>query len=390
MKLSVIIVNYKVKHHLGQCLDSVFRALDGIDGDVFVVDNNSQDGSVEYLRSRFPQVHYIENPANTGFASANNMALRLIRSEYVLLLNPDTIISEDTLARCVSTLDADPTIGACGVRMLNQNGTFALESRRGIPTPTTAFFHMTGLGRLFPKNKTIGRYHMMYLDQYQASPIEIISGAYMFIRRSLLDQVGLLDEDFFMYGEDIDLSYRLLQTGHRNYYIPTRILHYKGESTRKDTYRYVKIFYEAMYIFFRKHYGHYSWALSVPVGCAICVKGAAEYLRRQTRRIFLRHQPDSECLPRYRFALIVGDDHKEKVSQLCDANSLNYTFLTLSDIRSGAGSNYDFLVFDTAAHTYTAILQQMDTLPTGSHRPNIATYSPKENTIIAGSSIIKS
>lgn len=390
MKLSVIIVNYKVKHHLGQCLDSVFRALDGIDGDVFVVDNNSQDGSVEYLRSRFPQVHYIENPANTGFASANNMALRQTRSEYVLLLNPDTIISEDTLARCVSTLDADPTIGACGVRMLNQNGTFALESRRGIPTPTTAFFHMTGLGRLFPKNKTIGRYHMMYLDEHTASPIEIISGAYMFIRRSLLDQVGLLDEDFFMYGEDIDLSYRLLQTGHRNYYIPTRILHYKGESTRKDTYRYVKIFYEAMYIFFRKHYGHYSWALSLPVGCAIIAKGAAEFIRRQARRLFTRQQTDSECLPRYRFALIVSDAHKEQLRRLCDANSLNYTFTTVSDIRAGKGTDYDFIAFDTASNTYQSVLELMDTLPAGNRRPNIATYSPKENMIIAGSSIIKS
>ena len=395
MKLSVIIVSYKVKYHLEQCLDSVFRALSGIDGDVYVVDNNSQDGSTEYLRRRFPQVHYIDNPDNSGFAKANNIALRLTNAEYVLLLNPDTFISEDTLHRCIKLMDSDKSIGGCGVRMLNQDGTFAWESRRGVPTPLTAFLHMSGLSRLFPRNKTIGRYHMTFLDEHKEAEIEILSGAFMFIRRSLLDKAGLLDETFFMYGEDIDLSYRLLQTGAKNYYLPTRILHYKGESTHKNTFHYVKTFYNAMYIFFRKHYGHYSWILSFPIKAAIFAKGTIEYIRRQLKRILTKPLPDSVSLPRLHFVLSVSEDNKARVSQLCEHNSLQYSFLDErlhTDSRPAASTamidSADFIVFDTSYYRYEEILAIIDNLPHGKHRPSIATYSPATGLIIAGSSII--
>lgn len=387
MKLSVVIISYNVKFHLEQCLNSVFRALREIEGDVYVVDNNSQDDSVEYLRKRFPQVHYVENPTNSGFASANNIALKQIESEYVLLLNPDTFIGEDTLRQCIGLMDSDPTIGACGVRILNLNGTFAKESRRGVPTPTTAFFHMSGLSRLFPRNKTIGKYHMMYLNEMEPSPIEILSGAYMFIRSSVLKETGLFDETFFMYGEDIDLSYRILLSGHRNYYIPTRILHYKGESTKKNTFKYVKTFYEAMYIFFQKHYSHYSWCLSLPIKTAILIKGSIEYARRKFKAVFTKQEPDSVSLSRLRIVFDISEENAKAIEDLCNENSLTFErFFPTPECPSPEFA--DFIVFDTSKYSYQEILERMDSIPAHKNHPNIATYSPETGHILLGSTIL--
>ena len=258
MKLSVIIVSYNVKYHLAQCLRSVQRATESLESEIWVVDNASSDGSPDYLRARFPDVHFIANEENVGFSRANNQAIRLSIGEYVLLLNPDTLVGEETLTGCVAFLDAHPEVGATGVKMLNPDGTFAPESRRGVPSPFTSFCKMSGLGTLFPRSRTFGRYYMQYLDRESPSPIEIISGAFNMLRRKALDEVGLLDEDFFMYGEDVDLSYRLLKGGWTNYYLPLPILHYKGESTVKSSYRYVSVFYNAMLIFYNKHFsrGH--------------------------------------------------------------------------------------------------------------------------------------
>lgn len=387
MKLSVIIVSYNVKYHLEQCLYSVFRAMHGIDGNVHVIDNNSNDGSVTYLKKRFPQVIFTESPQNLGFARANNIALAQTDSEYVLLLNPDTFIGEDSLRQCIELMDHDSSIGACGVRMLNLNGTFAKESRRGVPTPQTAFFHMSGLSKLFPYNKTIGKYHMMYLDETETSPIEVISGAFMFIRRNILDEIGLLDETFFMYGEDIDLSYRILQTGHINYYIPTRILHYKGESTKKDTFRYVKTFYEAMYIFFKKHYSSYSWFLSIPIKSAICIKGTVEYTRRKVKSIFSRHEPDSVSIKRLRFFFDIAEENVAAAESLCAKHSIPFErFFPTAECT--IPEDADFLVFDTGKYSYAEILERMDCIPSGNHRPNIATYSPETGLLIAGSTVL--
>ena len=278
MKLSVVIVNYKVKYYLAQCIHSVLKAMDGIEGEIIIVDNDSKDDSVEFIRQLYPQVTLIKNRKNLGFSRANNIAITQSHGEYILILNPDTIINENILKECTALLDSNPQIGATGVRMLNPDGTFAPESRRGIPTPFTAFCKMSGLNDAFPTNRTFGRYYMKFLDENSATPIEIISGAYMFVRKSVLDKCGLFDEDFFMFGEDIDLSYRMLKTGHKNYYLPSRIIHYKGESSRKNTFRYVYVFYKAMYIFFKKHYSTYNWLLSIPIRSAIYIKGATEYL----------------------------------------------------------------------------------------------------------------
>ena len=213
-RLSIIIVSYNVKYYLEQCLRSVERATAQMPVQIWVVDNASTDGTLDYLRPRFPHVHFIANQDNRGFSAANNQAIRLSTSQYVLLLNPDTIVGEDVLQGCMDFLDAHPQAGATGVRMLNADGSFAPESRRGVPTPFTSFCKMSGLCRLFPRSKVFGRYYMRYLDVEQPNEIDIISGAFIMIRRQALDEIGLLDERFFMYGEDVDLSYLVSATLH--------------------------------------------------------------------------------------------------------------------------------------------------------------------------------
>ena len=210
MKLTVVIVNYNVKSYLHQCLHSVERAIRGMNAEVVVVDNASTDASVEELSASFPWVKFIANTENVGFSRANNQAIRQSKSDYVLLLNPDTVVGEEVLEACVSFMDSHADAGAVGVKMLREDGGFAWESRRGVPTLTTSFYKMVGLCSLFPHSRVFGKYYMRYLDENEVNRIEIISGAFMMLRRSALNEVGLLDETFFMYGEDIDLSYRLL------------------------------------------------------------------------------------------------------------------------------------------------------------------------------------
>lgn len=254
-RLSVIIVNYNVKHFLEQCLLSVYKAMEGIDGEVYVVDNNSVDGSQEMLRKNFPWITLIESKENLGFSAGNNLAIRKAVGEYVLLLNPDTIVEESTFHKCLEFMDAHPDSGALGVKMLDGEGNFLPESKRGLPTPWIAFYKIFGVSRLFPKSKKFGRYHLGYLDKNENHEVEVLSGAFMFMRNETLKKIGLLDEDFFMYGEDIDLSYRVILGGYKNYYYSgTQIIHYKGESTKKGSLNYVKVFYNAMIIFAKKHF----------------------------------------------------------------------------------------------------------------------------------------
>lgn len=264
---------------------SVFKATKNIATEVFVVDNHSRDGSVDYLTDRFPSVNIISSNHNLGFARANNIAIRQCSGDYVLLLNPDTIVGENALDEVVAFMDAHPKAGGVGVCMLKVDGTPAMESRRGFPTPLTAFYKMSGLCARFPKSRRFGHYYMGYLPWNSAEKIEVISGAFCMVRHEALDKIGLLDEDFFMYGEDIDLSYRLLKGGYENWYVPARILHYKGESTHKSSFAYVHVFYDAMFIFFRKHYGHLSLLFSVPVKGAILVKATAALFKMLIGRV---------------------------------------------------------------------------------------------------------
>ena len=317
MKLTVIIVNYNVKYYLEQCLTSVRRAIGGLEAEVVVVDNHSRDGSVEYLRSRFPEVTFIESNHNLGFARANNMAIRQSRADYVLLLNPDTLVGEQVLTDVIAFMDEHPKAGAAGVQMLKVNGEKANESRRGLPTPMTAFYKMTGLCRRYPRHPRFGHYYMGYLPWDEPARIEVVSGAFMMIRRSVLDEVGLLDEDFFMYGEDIDLSYRILKGGYENWYVPVRIVHYKGESTEKSSFRYVHVFYKAMLIFFRKHYGTMVFWLGIPIRMAIYAKAAMALVGMATdifRKMlgFTRRHYDE----RPTFVLDGSDEMKDKCRRL--------------------------------------------------------------------------
>ena len=255
MKLSVVIVNYNVKHFLEQCLNSVIKALAGLEGEIIVVDNNSVDGSIKLLKEKFKDIQLIANKKNTGFAVANNQAIKIAKGEYVLLLNPDTIVQEDTFLKCLEFMDETSNAGALGVKMYDGKGLFLPESKRGLPTPSVAFYKIFGLSTIFPKSKIFGKYHRGYLSENEIHQVDVLSGAFMLLRKKTLDKIGLLDEAFFMYGEDIDLSFRIIKGGYKNYYFPkTNIIHYKGESTKKSSINYVFIFYNAMIIFAEKHF----------------------------------------------------------------------------------------------------------------------------------------
>lgn len=255
MQLSVIIVNYNVQYFLEQALYAVRRASEGVLLEVFVVDNNSKDGSCAMVREKFPEVILIENKVNTGFSKANNQAIEISKGKYVLLLNPDTVVAEDTFIKCIAFMDAHPEAGGLGVKMIDGKGDFLPESKRGFPSPDVAFYKTFGLSKFFPKSPTFNRYHLGFLDKDQTHEVDVLSGAFMWMRKETLDKIGHLDEAFFMYGEDIDLSYRIILGGYKNYYFAdTCIIHYKGESTKKGSLNYVKTFYQAMIIFARKHF----------------------------------------------------------------------------------------------------------------------------------------
>ncbi|MFT6001011.1 MAG: GT2 family glycosyltransferase [Neolewinella sp.] len=280
MDLSVIIVNYNVQYFLEQALLSVERAMAGMEVEVWVVDNNSADASLAMVRERFPWVKLIANTHNPGFSVANNQAIRQSSGKYVLLLNPDTVVEEDTFYRCYDFMEAHPDAGGLGVRMIDGQGRFLPESKRGLPTPWVAFTKAFGLARMFPRSRRFNHYHLGYLPEEDTNPVEVLAGAFMWMRREALDKVGLLDEDFFMYGEDIDLSYRLIKGGYQNYYLPTTsIIHYKGESTKRGSLNYVRVFYQAMIIFAKKHFvGSQARLLTGLMQLAIYVRAALTIL----------------------------------------------------------------------------------------------------------------
>ena len=254
MELSVIIVNYRVRFFLELCLFSVEAATRGLDAEILVVDNHSGDDSLTYLRPRFPQVQFIENKENIGFGAANNQALAQARGRYILFLNPDTILPEDFFTHCISFMESTPRIGGLGVRMIDGSGHFLKESSRGFPSAWVAFCKLTGLTALFPHSRLFAGYYQGHLSPGNSHPAPVLSGACLWVSRSTLNKVGGFDEQFFMYAEDIDLSYRIEQAGYYNYYLAdTTIIHFKGESTQKDT-RYIRLFYKAMSQFRRKHF----------------------------------------------------------------------------------------------------------------------------------------
>jgi GT2 family glycosyltransferase len=264
----------------------VRKALNGVNGQVFVVDNNSIDGSVDMVRKKFPEFNLIANKDNKGFSKANNQAILLSDADYVLLLNPDTVVEEDTFTKVIAFMDSHPEAGGLGVRMLDGKGKFLPESKRGLPTPAVAFYKIFGLSKLFPRSKKFGQYHAGHLSEFETAETDILSGAFMLMRQDALDKVGLLDEAFFMYGEDIDLSYRIIKGGYKNYYFPeTRIIHYKGESTKKSSVNYVFVFYRAMIIFAQKHFSQKNARLfSFLINAAIYFRASLAIIARFIKR----------------------------------------------------------------------------------------------------------
>ena len=284
--VSVVIVSYNVRAFLEQCLVSVERASHGLDVDVWVVDNRSVDGSVDMVASRFPSVNLIANDENVGFSKANNQAIRACQGRHVLLLNPDTVVREDTLSSCLAWMDSHPEVGGLGVPMHDGTGRFLPESKRGVPTPWAAFCRMAGFHRLAPRSRRFNAYYAGHVATDETAPVDILSGAFMWLRKKALDQVGLLDEQFFMYGEDIDLSWRLVLGGWENaYFAGTNIIHYKGESTKKGSLNYVLVFYRAMLLFAAKHFeGSQARAFNWMIRLAIYARAGLAILRRMLQR----------------------------------------------------------------------------------------------------------
>ena len=262
MNISVIIVNYNVKHFLEQCLFSVQAALKNLHGEIIVIDNASSDDSIDYLQPKFPLVTFIANKENTGFGKACNQGYKISSGEFILFLNPDTIVPKNCFEKCISFFKTQPDAGALGVKMVDGSGKFLKESKRAFPSLSTSVFKIFGLADLFPHSKIFARYYLGHLDSTQNHKVEVLAGAFMMIKRKVLEITGGFDEAFFMYGEDIDLSYRIQkticpETGGRfkNYYFAqTEIIHFKGESTKKGSLNYIKLFYGAMSIFVNKHY----------------------------------------------------------------------------------------------------------------------------------------
>ena len=390
-KLTVVIVSYNVKDYVCQCLLSLRRALRNIDAEVCVVDNHSGDGTVDFLSEKFPEIKVVASPHNLGFARANNMAIRQTESEFVLLLNPDTFVGEQTIRQSLDFMDEHAEAGGLGVRMLKIDGSDALESRRGLPTPMVAFYKMVGLCARYPKHRRFGQYYMGYLSWDEAARIDVISGAYCLLRRKALDEIGLLDEDFFMYGEDIDLSYRLLKGGYENWYLPSKILHYKGESTEKSSFRYVHVFYKAMLIFFRKHYSQMSLLLSLPIKITIYGKAFTTLLQIQMGKLrrylgFVERRPQP---PLYIF--LATAENLEKCRKIAVGKGLEAQYFeAVPDGHLSMELPADrpiCAVYDTSAYRFEQILELFSKNPVGNVK--IGTFLPENNMIITAEDILK-
>lgn len=389
--VSIIIVSYNVRHFLEQCLRSVYASRGQLELEIFVVDNASSDNTLGFLREQFPQaehpeLHLVNNVRNVGFGRANNQALAHAKGRYILFLNPDTVLTEHTLTDCVTFADSHADMGALGVMQLHSNGEFALESRHGIPTPWRAFCQMSGLSSLFPATKTFDGYHMRFFNNAAAAPIEIASGAFMLIPRNALEEIGGFDERFFMYCEDVDLCYRLLQSGRQNYYLPTPILHYKGASTRRGSFRYVHTFYSAMLIFFNKHYAKSARLMSPLIRLGIYLRGLISYAGKKL--LALRHFLAPRLGTRVERQVYFGR-HTSEVKAL--AETLGF------DIVCYATDSHDFktnenayaippdcvhVIFDLGCFSRDDVLEWFRR---SDHRHHIGIYSPESRTLIGGS-----
>lgn len=315
MKLSIIIVNYNVKFFLEQCLCSVNAAIEFIDSEVIVIDNCSTDNSVGYLQKKFDWVKFISNETNEGFGKANNKALQHCSGDIILFLNPDTILPENILQNCLDFFSATTEAAAAGVKMIDGSGNFLPESKRAFPSPMVSFFKLCGLADVFPKSKLFNKYALGFLAEEETHEVDVLCGAFLMAKRNILEQIAGFDEAFFMYGEDIDLCYRIKNTGSKIYYLGTEtIVHFKGESARKGDLNYVRMFYTAMQVFVKKHYaGGYAVLMVLFLQVAILLRAGLSFtaaiFRKLSKKISASSGETNEHL------LLVGDDVSVKEAQ---------------------------------------------------------------------------
>ena len=337
MQLSVIIVNFNVKYFLEQCLHSVIKACDGLEVEILVVDNNSSDGSREYLSSIFPGVKFFWQGENQGFGRANNFALTRACGDYILFLNPDTIVPEDCFRICLRFFEKTPACGALGVHMVDGSGCFLKESKRMLPSPMASLYKMTGFARLFPSSKKFAAYYCGHLPEKQINEVDVLAGAFMMISREMATTTKGFDEDFFMYAEDVDLSYRIQKAGKKNYYFPgTTIIHFKGESTSRLSQAYVEHFYGAMLLFVRKHYQH-RMMMSRFTSLAIRISKMAAQLKLSFQRAV---SPKSKSVPTLNVVLVCSQAVFSEKIDILKYSRVPYILLgRISITEDDAGNN---------------------------------------------------
>lgn len=284
--VTVVVVSYNAKAWLDQTLKAALRSLEGLNGELWVVDNASPDGSAEWVQTHFPTVRCVANDHNPGFGTANNQVLHHLTTDTALVLNPDTLLTPENLRTALKWMQSDPTIGSLGCRMIDGSGSFLPESKRGLPTPVVALAKLTGLHRLFPRHSVLGRYYWNFLRPNENGPVEIHCGAYMLVRKEAVEATGGFDESFFMYGEDIDWSYRMLQAGYTNVYLGSEpMVHFKGESTKKGSLNYVRVFYEAMVVFAKKHFApQAAVGFEALIGAGVFARAALSVAKRVAHR----------------------------------------------------------------------------------------------------------
>ncbi len=325
MQLSVIIVSYNAKYHLEQCLYSVIAACNNVRSEIIVIDNASTDNVIEYLQSKFPSVIFIKNEINEGFAKANNKGLKIAKGEYVLYLNPDTIIPENIFNATIYFLEQDMEAGAVGVQMIDGNGRFLPESKRSFPSVRTSFFKLSGMAGLFPKSGLFNKYALGNLDENNIHEANVLAGAFLLSSKKILQSLNGFDEDFFMFGEDIDLSYRITQQGYKNYYLGNNIIiHFKGESTRNDK-AYVENFYNAMKIFISKHHSSISSMLLKPAVTA------AKIISSSTKKIKQLLPAHKESKANTGFILLGDEDATTSAATILRSNHYQFQKLIIKD-----------------------------------------------------------
>jgi GT2 family glycosyltransferase len=360
MRLAVVIVNYNVGHYLSQALHSLYKSLASERAEIYVVDNNSTDGSRETIKRLFPEVNYIYNDANVGFARACNQAIRLTEAEYVLLLNPDTIVPEGNITAVLQFMESHPEAGACGVKMIDGRGRFLPESKRGFPTISAATKRL-----ICYCNDTPG-YYTPQLDNNETHSVDVLAGAYMMIRHTALKAIGLLDEDYFMFGEDIELSVRLTEAGYVNYYLPLPIVHFKGESTNRDSRQFVRNFYGAMGIFIRKHRDRYPLLARPAMTIAIHAIVAAKYVVKWAKRN-LSKDIRRERAPR--FIIFTDETGASAVRSLLKRNGVergshyvisNERTATRGHFSQSYNREFTHVVYDSSLFSYEYIVRMLE------------------------------